>query len=116
MSPSSKRPNIHAGWASTLVAIALAATSGGCVDYLARRDSIADHAGNAVAANLAIQTIDPWPPGVGRTDIPVNGRRMVDAIERYQAPRANGNGGAGAPPSFAPAVPVVPGMPAPPPQ
>jgi hypothetical protein len=91
------------------LAAALACTAAGCTEYLERRETIAPHAGNAVAWNRAVHTIDPWPPAAARTDIPVSGRRVVDAIERYEAPRPpNGNGGA--PPIMA--IPM--GMPAPP--
>ncbi len=59
----------------------------GCSDpglYLDRRDAIALGAGDAVAANAAMQTIDPWPPQSGNTHIASNGQRMQSAIERYR--------------------------------
>jgi hypothetical protein len=77
------------------LAAALACTAAACTEYVERRETIAAHAGNAVAWNRAVHTIDPWPAEAARTDIPVSGRRVVDAIERYEAPKPpNGNGAA----------------------
>jgi hypothetical protein len=92
------------------LAAALAYTAAACTGYVERRETIAAHAGNAVAWNRAVHTIDPWPASAVRTEIEVSGRRVVDAIERYEAPKPpNGNGGA-------PAIMAIPmGMPAPPP-
>jgi hypothetical protein len=84
--------------AAALFALSTAA----CTDYVERRETIAAHAGNAVAANRAIHTIDPWPPGSSRTEIEVSGRRVVDAIDRYEAPRPPGGGAA------APAIMAIP--------
>ncbi len=59
----------------------------GCSDpglYFDRRDAIALGAGDAVAANAAMQTIDPWPPQSGNTHIASNGQKMQSAIERYR--------------------------------
>lgn len=56
----------------------------GCQDSLARRDTISAQAGDAIAANKAIHIIDPWPAAAARTDIPVSGRKVVQAIERYE--------------------------------
>jgi hypothetical protein len=91
------------------LALALAAAAAACTEYVERRETIAAHAGNAVAWNRAVHTIDPWPAAAARTDIAVSGRRVVDAIERYEAPKPkDGNGGA-------PSIMAIPmGMPAPP--
>jgi hypothetical protein len=92
------------------VAAALGLAAAACTDYLERRDTIAPHAGNAVAANRAIHTIDPWPAASARTDMETSGRRVVDAIERYEA---------GRPPvaaTSAPSIMAIPvGMPGQPP-
>jgi hypothetical protein len=53
-------------------------------DYLDRRDTISSSAGNANAANMAIQTIDPWPPYSRNTKSHLNGNRAGVAITRYQ--------------------------------
>lgn len=44
----------------------LAAALSGCADYMNRRDSVSARAGDAVDANLAIQTINPQPPAAFR--------------------------------------------------
>jgi hypothetical protein len=64
----------------------------GCQEYFARRDTIAFHAGEAAAYNKAVHIIDPWPAASARTDIDFNGRRIVGAIERYEAPPPPSNG------------------------
>jgi hypothetical protein len=105
LSPRTKRP----GCLALALAVALVATAAGCTEYVERRETIAAHAGNAVAWNRAVHTVDPWPASAARTDIEVSGRRVVDAIERYEAPRPAGGNGA------APSVMAIPlGMPAPP--
>jgi hypothetical protein len=75
------------------LAAALALLAASCTQYVERRESIASYAGNAVAWNRAVHTIDPWPAAAARTNIEVSGRRVVDAIERYEAPKPP-NGGA----------------------
>lgn len=56
-------------------------------DYLQRSDTILLGAGNANDTNAAIHTITPWPPYAFRTQIPGDGRRSVDSIERmYRTP------------------------------
>ncbi len=66
--------------------------------YFERGITITPGAGNAKDANAAIHTIDPWPPYVGYTRIPGNGRESVDAVGRmYRQPspfagRASGAG------------------------
>jgi hypothetical protein len=66
-------------------------------DYLQRSQNIAIGAGNAQAANEAIQTITPWPPYVGDRRIPRQGRQAVDAIEQmYRVPDPFAQQGSGA--------------------
>ena len=52
--------------------------------YLQRSDTIFPGAGDATAANSAIQVIDPWPRHAGNRHIPANGERMSGAVERYR--------------------------------
>jgi hypothetical protein len=52
--------------------------------YVQRTDTITLSAGNAQAANEAIQVIDPWPRYVYNTRIPGDGQRMAEAVERYE--------------------------------
>jgi len=81
--PKTKGGVIRATAAGGLLAMTLA----GCADpglYLDRRDSIALGAGDAVAADAALQTVDPWPPQSKNTRIAENGQRMQSAVERYR--------------------------------
>jgi hypothetical protein len=79
-----------AGIGSRLTALVLAAATlgaplAGCSDlYTARRNSIALGAGDAIAANTAMQTVDPWPPQSGNPNLPFDGQRMQAAVERYR--------------------------------
>lgn len=102
MSRNADRPNRL----PLALAAAVAAVVAGCTNqYVERRETLALHAGNAAAANRAIHTIDPWPAAAARADIEVSGRRMVDAIERYEAPKPQ-SGGAAAPGMIA--LPIAP--------
>ena len=65
--------------------LALGALCGACSDlYYARRDTIAPYAGDALASDKAVQTIDPWPPRSGDRRIAFNGQRMQEAVHRYR--------------------------------
>jgi hypothetical protein len=64
-----------------------AAVLAGCADtdlYLDRRDFVSSHAGDAVATNIIVQTVDPWPRASGNRNIAFNGDRMQAAGERYR--------------------------------
>jgi hypothetical protein len=70
-------------------------------DYLQRSVTITLGAGNAKDTNAAVHTIDPWPPYVGYTRIPGDGRSATSAIQRmYRNPnpfeRQDQSGDAGA--------------------
>lgn len=83
--PSPARAALARPIAAILAGAALAVALGGCSDiYFDRRDSIALSGGDAVAANAAEQTIDPWPPGSGNTNLATDGQRMQSAVERYR--------------------------------
>jgi hypothetical protein len=57
----------------------------GCSDlYFDRRDTVAFGANNAVATDIALQTIDPWPPASANKNFTTNGPRAAGAIERYR--------------------------------
>ena len=81
---------MSAGRGFIVVALA-AATLSGCADgdpfeaYVQRTDKVTVTAGNQLAANEAIQTIDPWPRYVRNTRIPGDGARMVGAINCYES-------------------------------
>jgi hypothetical protein len=83
----------------------------GCQESLARRDSIAFSAGDAIAYNKAVHIIDPWPAASVNPDIPTSGRRVADVIERYEnhgLPEA-GRLGAAVPPGPPVIAPVAVG-------
>jgi hypothetical protein len=68
-----------------VAAAALGALLAGCSDlYFARRDTVVLGGGDAVAANEAAQTINPWPAQSGNANIAANGQRMQSAVERYR--------------------------------
>jgi len=71
-----------AGAASTPLGAHAQAIDDPFSDYLQRSDTILLGAGNAKDANAAIHTITPWPPYVGNTRIPIDGRRAVGAVEQ----------------------------------
>jgi hypothetical protein len=69
-------------------AVGLGAVLVGCSDlYYDRRETILFGADNAVASNMAVQTIDPWPPGSANRRAPGNGERVAAAIKRYRTGR-----------------------------
>jgi hypothetical protein len=58
---------------------------GGCSDlYYDRRETIALGAGDAVAGNAAIHTVDPWPRHSRNTNVAFDGERMQSAVDRYR--------------------------------
>ena len=68
--------------------IGLGAIVGGCSDiYYDRRETVLFGADNAVAANNAVQTVDPWPRGSANRNASTNGQVVAAAIERYRTGR-----------------------------
>ena len=68
--------------------IGLGAVISGCSDiYYDRRETVLFGADNAVAANSAVQTVDPWPPGSSNRNASTNGQVVAAAIERYRTGR-----------------------------
>ena len=61
------------------------AAMAGDEQYFDRMDKITSGAGNAVAHNMAVQTINPWPRYVGNDRISVDGKRIGLGYSRYQA-------------------------------
>ena len=70
--------------AGGVAALASTLMLAGCNDYLARRDSVAASAGNSLAANSAIQTIDPWPRRSFTSRQSLDGVRASQAMELYR--------------------------------
>jgi hypothetical protein len=66
-------------------ALLLAAALAGCSDiYYDRRESIALHAGDAMASNRVTHMVDPWPRASANRNIAFNGQRMQGAVERHR--------------------------------
>lgn len=65
-----------AGLASVLVS--------GCNEYLERRDNISLAAGDAIAANKAVQTINRWPDAARQDRWLSDGERARIAESRYR--------------------------------
>jgi hypothetical protein len=75
-------------------------------DYTQRIMTISPGAGNAEAANTALQTATPWPRYSSNTNIPGNGARMVGAVHNFES---------GGSPPFGPPLPppiqaILPGL------
>ena len=67
------------------VALACLVPAAACTHvYAERNDSIALHAGDAIAANKVAQIIDPWPALSADRNISHDGHRMQRAAERYR--------------------------------
>lgn len=99
------------------LAAVCATTLAGCDEfqefdqYRARRDSITPYVGDSVRHNIAVQTIDPWPPHARNNKIGLEGNRAVLAAERYRANKvlspqglSGGGGGGGRGAGAAPAA------------
>lgn len=52
--------------------------------YLHARDTITLSAGDAVAHNKAVHTIDPWPAYARKRQHTTDGKRILLGMERYQ--------------------------------
>jgi type IV pilus biogenesis protein CpaD/CtpE len=57
----------------------------GCNQYWERKDTVYFGAGDAVAANTAIQVADPWPARSRNTNIAFDGQRTATAVQRYRS-------------------------------
>jgi hypothetical protein len=85
--------------------LSLAAALGGCwgtvtenpaAEYVRRTDTIVPDAGEAMKVNAATHVVDPWPRYVGDRRIPIDGERMVTAVQRTHRPDQQGRGGGAA--------------------
>ncbi len=64
-------------------------------DYTWRGVTVSPGAGNAQAANAALQTATPWPRHAYNTNIPGNGKAMVKAVHDYESGKRPSLGGGG---------------------
>jgi hypothetical protein len=69
--------------------VAVLALAGCTSDEYARNEGVTSGAGDAIAADTAMQMVDPWPRGVENTNL------RVPADHKQYLPAAKG-GGAGA--------------------
>lgn len=85
----SLRSSEHSRRAGRSIAVVLvvsaAAVSGGCEDYLERRDTITLGVGDSVAVNKATQTISRWPAAAREDHWLSDGERARIAQSRYRA-------------------------------
>ncbi len=71
--------------AAIALAAGIAALLAGCSDiYFDRRESLSFQSGDAVASNIAVHAIDPWPRAAANRNLESNGERMQRAAERYR--------------------------------
>jgi hypothetical protein len=56
--------------------------------HFGHSDFITRQAGDAVAANIAAQTIDPWPKAAKNRQLDVDGKRAEVAIKLYEQNRS----------------------------
>ncbi|MCC0003578.1 MAG: hypothetical protein H6871_11725 [Methylobacteriaceae bacterium] len=56
----------------------------GCANPFTRSDDLWPWAGDAVAANRLVQTINPWPRESRDTAFPANGARIAEAMRDYK--------------------------------
>ena len=71
--------------AVAVLAAVLGTALTGCSDiYFDRRESIAAHAGDAVATNQVTHMVDPWPRASGNRNLAFNGERMQTAVARHR--------------------------------
>lgn len=72
-------------------AVAAAALLTGCAEWTSRQETVGFNAGDAVAANKALQIIDRWDRRAGHTKLPQDGNRAVTAIDTYREGGADGD-------------------------
>lgn len=95
--------------AMRLAALSLCLLAAGCTEHLANRDTVAAHAGEAVAYNKAVHIIDPWPSygaSIGRS----HGGRLEETMTRYRSGAAPSNARSGAAPASTQTIPIIPGI------
>jgi len=67
--------------------IAVGPVLAGCYEsHLARRDALSPWSGDAMAANRAILTIDPWPKAAWNKHLTHDGKRLAKAGDHYRDP------------------------------
>lgn len=75
---------VHTDFARVLGVFPLLLLISGCADNFDRRDTLSPSAGNALAANAAIQTITPWPRAGFAHAQSLDGERSLQIMQRYR--------------------------------
>jgi hypothetical protein len=70
---------------AVVLMLALGPALAGCADYMNHRDSVTLAAGNAPETNLAVHTINPFPPAAWNTTIIADGHPVANAQDAYNA-------------------------------
>jgi len=68
------------------VCLACSVILSGCVKNLQRTDTINSFAGDSVARNITIHTINPTPYKSRHRHIHHNGKRLTEVMEIYETP------------------------------
>ena len=81
-----KRNKICTLLSSTALVVSLLSgcTSDQLYEYRAHTDTVTEGAGNAVAANRAVQTVDAWPTYSQKAEVDMDGKRALVAVRRYE--------------------------------
>jgi hypothetical protein len=74
--------------------IAMGCSSDHIHEYRANTDRVTSGSGNAMAANRAVHTIDPWPYQSQNTQIDIDGKRAQVAVRRYESSASSKSKGA----------------------
>jgi hypothetical protein len=57
---------------------------GSCADELRRSDTISQHAGEFMAADLLAQEVDPWPAAGFERRQPLDGQKAMAIVKTYR--------------------------------
>ena len=78
-------PADRSSWSLAPLFAAMALGLAGCSDTLRRSDFITAHTGDSIAANNAIQIVDPWRREAFDTRLPADGARASGPVKRYRS-------------------------------
>jgi hypothetical protein len=81
-----ERNNNFALLASTALVFSLLSgcSSDQLYEHRAHTDTVTEGAGNAVAFNRAVQTVDVWPTYSQKVEMEMDGKRALAAVRRYE--------------------------------
>ena len=72
-------------WGAPLVlSLMSGCTSDQLYEYRAHTDTVTEGAGNAVAVNRAVHTLDTWPTYSQKAEVDMDGKRALAAVRRYE--------------------------------